>query len=217
MAREVLALAAPTITAPDIVRSVGEDPQFLRTSREELISSVLEAAKEHASRGRFVGIIADKMHWSAITDGFKAGGITWSRSDKGQLGSTYNLVSPHDAKGLEFDAVVLADPATLVAEPHGHRLLYIALTRTTKYLDVVFPEGTLPDVLRRFTEDAEAEPEEQVAVGGLNAEEELAKLAPLERAIAEQTASVFADQLRASVQDKLHAAVLAKVIQDLLL
>jgi hypothetical protein len=217
VAREVLAVAAPSITAPDVVRSIGEHPQFIRTPRAELISSVLEAAREHASRGRFVGIIADEAHWPAITSGFKAGGVIWSQSDKGQLGSTYNLVSPHDAKGLEFDAVVLADPATLVEGPHGHRLLYIALTRTTKYLDVVFPEGTLPHVLRRFTEDAEPEAEALVAAGGgLDLDEEMAKLGPLERAIAEQTAAVFTEQLRSSVQEKLHAAVLAKVLKELL-
>lgn len=216
VARRVLEVAAPNITAPDVVRSVGEAPQFVRTTPEDLIAGVLDAAKEHASRGRFVGIIADPAHWPAITEGFKAGGITWSQSDKGQLGSTYNLVSPHDAKGLEFDAVVLADPADLVAAPNGHRLLYIALTRTTKYLDVVFPEGTLPEVLRRFTEDAEAEPEAQMAVGGLDVDAEMAKLAPLERAIAEQAAAVFAEQLRSSVQDKLHAAVLARVLEELL-
>lgn len=216
VARRVLEVAAPTITAPDVVRSVGEAPQFLRTTREDLIADVLDAAKEHASRGRFVGIIADPMHWPAITEGFRAGGITWSQSDKGQLGHTYNLVSPHDAKGLEFDAVVLADPANLVAEAHGHRLLYIALTRTTKYLDVVFPEGTLPEVLRRFTEDPEVEPAAAAAAAALDAEAEMAKLGPLERAIAEQTAAVFTEQLRSSVQDKLHAAVLARVLEELL-
>ncbi|GAA2199999.1 HelD family protein [Sinomonas flava] len=216
VARPVLALAAPNVTPPDIVRTVGSEPSWIRSEPAAFVEDVLAAARGHASLGRFVGIIADQKHWPALAERFRADGMTWSQSDKGQLGSTYNLVSPHDAKGLEFDAVVLADPATLVAEPHGHRLLYIALTRTTKYLDVVFPRGTLPEVLRPFTGDAPEAPEVETAFGGLDADEELAKLGPVERTIAEQTAAVFADQIRGTVQDKLHAAVVAKIMKELL-
>jgi len=52
------------------------------------------------------------------------------------------------AKGLEFDAVVLVDPAAIVAEsPRG---LNVALTRTTRRLCILHP-GPLPEVLaRRF-------------------------------------------------------------------
>lgn len=218
VAREVLAVAAPRVTAPDVVRSVGTDPRFIKSGRDELIQEVLAAAEEHASKGRFVGIIADPIHWPALTEQFIAEGISWSRSDQGQLGTGYNLVAPQDAKGLEFDAVVLMDPATITNEAHGHRLLYIALTRTTRYLDVVFPQGTLPEILREFGDDQDAgEVGAPPSSGfGLEPDEELAKLGPLERAIAEQTALVFAEQLRSSVQEKLHSAVLAMVIQELL-
>jgi hypothetical protein len=42
------------------------------------------------------------------------------------------------AKGLEFDSVVVVEPAAIVAEhPHGGRALYLALTRTTRRLRVV--------------------------------------------------------------------------------
>lgn len=216
VAQPVLKVAAPTVTPPDVVRASGEEPTWVRSEAAEFLDDVLTAARHHASRGRFVGIIADKKHWPGITERFEAEGTMWSQSDQGQLGGTYNLVAPHDAKGLEFDAVVLADPAALVAEPHGHRLLYIALTRTTRFLDVVFEKGTLPEVLRPFTEDApEATAQTPVSLG-LDPEEELAKLGPVERAIAEQTATVFVDQIRGTVQDKLHAAVIATIMKELL-
>jgi DNA helicase IV len=52
------------------------------------------------------------------------------------------------AKGLEFDAVVLVEPAELVAEsPRGINDLYVALTRATQRLAVVHT-GPLPAVLR---------------------------------------------------------------------
>jgi superfamily I DNA/RNA helicase len=48
------------------------------------------------------------------------------------------LLTPAEAKGLEFDTVVVADPAgILVAGPHGPNDLYVAMTRATQRLGVV--------------------------------------------------------------------------------
>ncbi len=56
------------------------------------------------------------------------------------------------AKGLEFDAVVLVEPAELVAEsPRGLNDLYVALTRATQRLTVVH-RAPLPPVLHRLAE-----------------------------------------------------------------
>ena len=55
-----------------------------------------------------------------------------------------------DAKGLEFDAVVVVDPAGILAEsPRGASDLYVALTRATQRLGVVHT-GALPDMLSRL-------------------------------------------------------------------
>ena len=52
------------------------------------------------------------------------------------------------AKGLEFDRVVLADPSGVIAQsPNGGHDLYVAITRATHRLTVVH-EGPLPDSLR---------------------------------------------------------------------
>ena len=54
------------------------------------------------------------------------------------------------AKGLEFDAVVLVEPAELLAEsPRGRNDLYVALTRATQRLTVVHA-APLPPELRRL-------------------------------------------------------------------
>ena len=59
------------------------------------------------------------------------------------------MISPAAAKGLEFDAIVVVDPETIErAGPEGLRMLYIALTRTTRELTVVYPAGTLPALLQ---------------------------------------------------------------------
>jgi DNA helicase IV len=48
------------------------------------------------------------------------------------------VLTGYEAKGLEFDAVVLADPDALVAEsPRGAASLYVAMTRPTQRLTLV--------------------------------------------------------------------------------
>jgi DNA helicase IV len=45
------------------------------------------------------------------------------------------------AKGLEFDAVIVAEPARIVAaEPRGLQRLYVVLTRAVSHLQIVHVE-----------------------------------------------------------------------------
>jgi DNA helicase IV len=51
------------------------------------------------------------------------------------------VLSVSDAKGLEFDAVVLVEPARILADsPRGANDLYVALTRPTQRLRVLYSE-----------------------------------------------------------------------------
>ena len=61
------------------------------------------------------------------------------------------LLTVAQAKGLEFDRVVLADPAGIIAQsPKGGHDLYVAITRATHRLAVVY-ERELPPVLSALT------------------------------------------------------------------
>ncbi|MBW8871923.1 MAG: AAA family ATPase [Leifsonia sp.] len=54
------------------------------------------------------------------------------------LGRPIAVLTGYEAKGLEFDAVVLADPDALAAEsPRGAASLYVAMTRPTQRLTLV--------------------------------------------------------------------------------
>jgi DNA helicase IV len=54
------------------------------------------------------------------------------------------LLTAEEAKGLEFDVVVVVDPSGIASEgPHGHRALFVALTRPTQRL-VLAHHGSLP-------------------------------------------------------------------------
>jgi DNA helicase IV len=57
------------------------------------------------------------------------------------------VLAADGAKGLEFDHVVVVEPARLVsADAAGLRLLYVTLTRATRELVVVHSEP-LPEAL----------------------------------------------------------------------
>ena len=57
------------------------------------------------------------------------------------------LLTVRQAKGLEFDSVLVAEPSAIIAEsPRGLSDLYVALTRATQRLGVVH-QGELPPAL----------------------------------------------------------------------
>ena len=57
------------------------------------------------------------------------------------------VLSVRQAKGLEFDTVLVVEPEEIVAgSPRGLGDLYVALTRATRRLGVVHT-GVLPSVL----------------------------------------------------------------------
>jgi superfamily I DNA/RNA helicase len=67
------------------------------------------------------------------------------------------LLTPREAKGLEFDHVVVVEPTQIVEEggERGLRELYVALTRPTKTL-VLTHSLALPAELGQGSEEAQA-------------------------------------------------------------
>jgi DNA helicase IV len=141
----LLAVAAPMVRSPEVVRRGPADPRIHRADADEVGSRVVSVAREHQAEQRFVGIVCPASQRAAVEKALSANGLQWSSADRGELGLAINLVSPQEAKGLEFDAVIVVEPEDIVAaDPRGHRMLYIAMTRTTGYLDVVCAKAALP-------------------------------------------------------------------------
>ena len=66
-----------------------------------------------------------------------------------ELAAPFQTLTPREAKGLEFDRVVLVEPAAIVEEGErieGLRALYVALTRATKTLVVVHARPLPPEL-----------------------------------------------------------------------
>jgi hypothetical protein len=157
VARPVLGEAAPDVAAPVILRDAPRSPEWSFPEVGNLAATVAETVLER-SRGYFMGVIAHLEHWESLREAFAEAGISWAESTSGELSSAINLVTPDDAKGLEFDSVIVVDPQRLIEMPHGLRLLYIAITRSTTLLDLVVPRDRLPDVLSGIAPEIPALP-----------------------------------------------------------
>lgn len=150
LAARLLPSAAPGVKAPTVVTGVTQTPRWIEGEDEQqIVEKVVGAVQHHSAKGLFVGIICPDECRGNLSQALDAAEINWSDADKGELTTAINLVSPHGAKGLEFDAVVVVDPQSIVdGGPHGVRMLYVALTRTTRALDIVFSPARVPSVLR---------------------------------------------------------------------
>ena len=94
-------------------------------------------------------MVAPDAHLDAIADALRAGSVDFADGRKvAGLSDAVTLVPPASAKGLEFDSVIVVEPAEIAAiGEHGLRLLYIALTRAVRTLTLVHA-ADLPAPLR---------------------------------------------------------------------
>jgi DNA helicase IV len=145
LAARLLPPAAPGAAGTIVVRDGPADPGIHRVEPDERAGRAVTVAMAHADAGRFVGLVCPPVCRPEIAAALVANQVEWSSADRGQLNSRINLVSPQEAKGLEFDAVVVVEPEEIVAsDERGERLLFVALTRTTRFLDIVSAGEPLP-------------------------------------------------------------------------
>jgi DNA helicase IV len=147
VAARLLAVAAPTVEPSRSVRSTGEQPRFVATTSSALVADTIAQVRAALERTGTVAVIAPPTLHPAIIGGLAGVGASSEATDA--LDAAVAVLEPAEAKGLEFDHVVVVEPAQLVsADRTGLRLLYMSITRTTKTLTVVhaeaLPEGLTP-------------------------------------------------------------------------
>ncbi len=146
LAAGVLAVAAPNLRAPDSVRTSGEQPVICEVAPSALAKEVADAAVNAANGGAgLVGVICPPSLVADVADALDATGVTYGAPERGGLDETITLVPVEVCKGLEFDSVIVVEPAAVVQEsPQGYRALFVALTRATQHL-VVLHSRPLPN------------------------------------------------------------------------
>ncbi|HWB57082.1 MAG TPA: hypothetical protein VG479_09115, partial [Gaiellaceae bacterium] len=141
--REIMALALPLLEhiAPDTVPPVayrsGADPPRFVYGDPPLEAAFAEAARFGSDEGLLAVIVPPSLRGDSETV---------SLFDDTRI----PLLTPREAKGMEFDHVLVVEPALIVGEAvggQGLRELYVALTRPTTTLVVVHARP-LPAELR---------------------------------------------------------------------
>ncbi len=152
LAGRVLAVAAPWLTIPESVRTGDAEPRRIAVQpgeRPEAVVARAVATEQAAVGSGTVAVVTPRSLVSSTSDGLAAAGITHQvASVRSDLSSGVTVLPVDAVKGLEFDAVVVVEPARVVREaPQGLRSLFVALTRPTQRLALVHAEP-LPDPLR---------------------------------------------------------------------
>lgn len=129
VAAAVLREFVPDVQPPDSVRH-GDKPWRRQVDADALADAAWEAVEqETAPDGRSIAVIGDATTLRGITVPEHAVTLT-----------------PTDAKGLEFDVVIVLAPEEILRGVHGGADLYVALTRATRRLGVLHV-AQLPEFL----------------------------------------------------------------------
>ncbi|MEU8616854.1 UvrD-helicase domain-containing protein [Streptomyces sp. NPDC048623] len=132
VAAEVRRTADPGFEPPRSVRSTGVEP-WDRTVEDPVKETADAVAAELRAEGRIAVIAPAGLHPELIAALPEA-----SYGPKPDLTRPVVLLDPRQAKGLEFDTVLVVDPDGIRAgAPHGINDLYVALTRATQRLGVI--------------------------------------------------------------------------------
>jgi DNA helicase IV len=158
---EIMAVAADVLASmgggaepPRSVREAGVEPWHLRLGPDDLaaaLGGVVAAEAAAVGQGKLAVLVpAGRAEDVAAVVGTAVPAAT-TRQGPSVLDAPVAVLTVIEAKGLEFDAVVVVDPAAiLAASARGASDLYVALTRATARLGVVHP-GDLPPVLARLS------------------------------------------------------------------
>jgi DNA helicase IV len=137
LALPLLERIAPDVEPPLAYRQGGAAPRLVQVAEgDDVLEAALRAAAELAELDGLIAVIAPRS--------LVGGGIGGNAYD--EMSASVPVLTPRQAKGLEFDHVVVVEPAAIAEDgEQGLRELYVALTRPTKTLVVVHsrPHGLI--------------------------------------------------------------------------
>jgi DNA helicase IV len=135
VAQDVLARIDPAQTVPRSVRDSGTRPWVRRVPEGEVAEQVRRLVAAETGPG-LVAVLTSESGVDEYLD---------------LISDSVSVLSVRQAKGLEFDSVLIVEPGRIVDEsPRGMNDLYVALTRATQRLGVVHAHP-LPDGLSKLS------------------------------------------------------------------
>ena len=150
VAGRILASAVPGMVPPTAVRRTGVAPRLVQAGSGALARQVAAMARhlvDEMAPGT-VAVLAPASLVGELSVSLDRAGAPAADPRLQGLGAPLSLLPVDLANGLEFDGVVVVEPAAMIEQsPQGLRALYVAVTRPTRRLAVVY-ERPLPGVLR---------------------------------------------------------------------
>ncbi len=146
-ATEVLRTAEAGALLPECARTQGAPP-WVRLGHGDLAGELASAVvdeQEQVAGGTFAVVApAERLVEVAMTVETALPGASFG--PEVDLRAPCVVLTPEQAKGLEFDGVLVVDPATILTGRRGVNALYVAMTRATRRLGLLC-DGPVPDEL----------------------------------------------------------------------
>ena len=148
-AARLLPEAAPRVPRTESVRRGLRPPRIVRADEGADGARAASEAEALREEGFLVGCIVAPEQHGAVRRAFDDAGVEYGTPERDGILKPITILAAPTAKGLEFDAVVVVEPAAIAdGGARGLRLLYVALTRPIQQLSVVH-ERPLPAALAR--------------------------------------------------------------------
>lgn len=134
LANALLPHIATHLSQTSSVRPALEPPTWRSVERSDLMSDVEVEARAQRSRVATVAVIdADADRRASMAEAL--------------ADTDLDVLSPTEAKGLEFDSVVVVEPGEMYDEHRSWRPLFVALTRAVQHLQLIGTQAP-PEPLR---------------------------------------------------------------------
>lgn len=140
--------AGQDVSAPRAVREGEWAPFLVHVDSSELISTVVDVVTVEVDRsaGGLIGVIVAPEKYASVANAVAQAHRDKTGTSQTALENQILVLTPWEAKGLEFDVVVIVEPNDLVRAANGSiGDLYVSMTRPTQRLHLIgaeeFPAG----------------------------------------------------------------------------
>ena len=138
LASQLLPRIAPEIFVPRAVREGPEDPRLRPIDEPDLATALVSEVNSRLEGERSVGVIVPQPQLDRIRAVLTEGGLQAGDVLTDGLARQVTVLSPAQAKGLEFDHVIVVEPVAITGPDEDWAYVYIALTRATRTLSVLY-------------------------------------------------------------------------------
>ena len=139
-ASRLLPVAAPGIRPTASIRPGRTDPTIRQVRESELAAAAVEEAVSLSENHGLVAVVVPEDLVPEVTRSARRDSRI-GLLERDAMARPITIVPAPASKGLEFDAVVVVEPAAIAGDDgRGLRLLYVAMTRPIQHLSIVYAQ-----------------------------------------------------------------------------